>query len=100
MNKKLVNKLKKNIRVIPDFPKKGILFQDITSITDNKKLFTEVVNEISKYARKKKFTIIAGVEARGFIFGAAVAFKLGLPFVPIRKKRKASWKSSATKIFS
>tara|TARA_B100000886_G_scaffold94065_1_gene62216 strand:+ start:1036 stop:1575 length:540 start_codon:yes stop_codon:yes gene_type:complete len=88
LNKKLVNKLKKNIRVIPDFPKKGILFQDITSITDNKKLFTEVVNEISTYARKKKFTKIAGVEARGFIFGAAVAFKLGLPFVPIRKKGK------------
>ena len=74
--------------MIPNFPKKGILFQDITSITDNKKLFTEVVNEISKYARKKKFTKIAGVEARGFIFGAAVAFKLGLPFVPVRKKGK------------
>ena len=74
--------------MIPNFPKKGILFQDITSITDNKKLFSEVVNEISKYTRKKKFTKIAGVEARGFIFGAAVAFKLGLPFVPIRKKGK------------
>ena len=88
MNKKLVNRLKKNIRVIPNFPKKGILFQDITSITDNKKLFTEVINEISKYASKHKFTKIAGVEARGFIFGAAVAFKLGLPFVLIRKKGK------------
>ena len=88
MNKKLVNKLKKNIRVIPNFPRKGILFQDITSITDNKKLFTEVINEISKYASKQKFTKIAGIEARGFIFGAAVAFKLGLPFVPIRKKGK------------
>ena len=74
--------------MIPDFPKKGIMFQDITSVTDNKLLFKEVINEISKYASKHKFTKIAGVEARGFIFGAAVAFKLGLPFVPIRKKGK------------
>ena len=74
--------------MIPDFPKKGIMFQDITSVTDNKLLFKEVINEISKYASKHKFTKIAGIEARGFIFGAAVAFKLGLPFVPIRKKGK------------
>jgi len=88
LNKRLTNKLKKNIRVIPNFPKKGILFQDITSITDDKKLFNEVINEISKYASEQKFTKVAGVEARGFIFGVAVAFNLGLPFVPIRKKGK------------
>ena len=88
MNKKLKNKLKKKIRVIPDFPKKGILFQDITSITDNKKLFKEVVLEISKYVKKNKFTKIAAVEARGFIFGSAVSFKTEIPFVPIRKKDK------------
>ena len=88
MNKKLKNKLKKKIRVIPDFPRKGILFQDITSITDNKKLFKEVVLEISKYVKKNKFTKIAAVEARGFIFGSAVSFKTEIPFVPIRKKGK------------
>ena len=88
MNKKLKNKLKKKIRVIPNFPKKGIQFQDITSITDSKPLFTEVVNEISKYCKKNKFTKVAGIEARGFIFGSAVAYKLGLPFIPIRKKGK------------
>ena len=99
MNKKLVNKLKKNIRVIPNFPKKGILFQDITSITDNKKLFTEVINEISKYASKRKFSKIAGIEARGFIFGAAVAFKLSLPFVPIRKRGKLPGKVLRQKYF-
>ena len=88
MNKKLKNKLKRNIRVIPDFPKKGILFQDITSITDNKLLFKEVVDEISKYVRKNKFTKIAAVEARGFIFGSAVSYKTEIPFVPIRKKGK------------
>ena len=88
MNKKLKNKLKKTIRVIPDFPKKGIMFQDITSITDNKMLFKEVIYEISKYVKKNKFTKITAVEARGFIFGSAVSFKTEVPFVPIRKKGK------------
>ncbi len=88
MNKKLKNKLKKKIRVIPNFPKKGIQFQDITSITDNKQLFIEVVNEISRYCEKNNFTKVAGIEARGFIFGSAISYKLGLPFVPIRKKGK------------
>ena len=74
--------------MIPDFPKKGILFQDITSITDNKLLFREVVNEIAKYVKKNKFTKIAAVEARGFIFGSAVSYKTEIPFVPIRKKGK------------
>jgi adenine phosphoribosyltransferase len=88
LNKKIKNKLKKTIRVIPNFPKKGIMFQDITSITDNKKLFKEVVLEISKYIKRNKFTKIAAVEARGFIFGSAVSFKTEVPFVPIRKKGK------------
>ena len=74
--------------MIPDFPKKGILFQDITSITDNKLLFKEVVNEIAKYVKKNKFTKIAAIEARGFIFGSAVSYKTEIPFVPIRKKGK------------
>ena len=88
MNKKLSNKIKKKIRVIPDFPKKGILFQDITSITDNKTLFRDVILEISKYVKKNKFTKIAAVEARGFIFGSAVSFNTKVPFVPIRKSGK------------
>ena len=74
--------------MIPDFPKKGILFQDITSITDNKLLFREVVNEIATYVKKNKFTKIAAIEARGFIFGSAVSYKTEIPFVPIRKKGK------------
>ena len=64
------------------------MFQDITSITDNKMLFKEVIYEISKYVKKNKFTKIAAVEARGFIFGSAVSFKTEVPFVPIRKKGK------------
>jgi len=88
LNKKLSKELKKQIRVIPNFPKKGILFQDITSITYNAKLFHQVTKEISKYATKGKFTKIAAVEARGFIFGATVAFASKIPLVPIRKKGK------------
>ena len=81
-------RLKKRIRIIKNFPKKGILFQDITSITDDNKLFSEVVSEIVKYAKKNKITKIAGIEARGFIFGSATAIKLNIPFIPIRKKNK------------
>ena len=67
------------------------MFQDITSITDDKKLFVEVINEIVKYAKKNKITKIAGIEARGFIFGSASSVKLSIPFIPIRKKKQASW---------
>ena len=88
MNQKLNLELKKKIRVIPDFPKKGILFQDVTSITDSSKLFKKVIIELSNYARKNKISKIAGIEARGFIFGSAVAIKCNLPFIPIRKKNK------------
>ena len=88
MNKKLVIELKKKIRVIPNFPKKGILFQDVTSITDDGELFKKVVIELSNYTRKNKISKIAGIEARGFIFGSAVAIQCGLPFIPLRKKNK------------
>ena len=86
MNKKLKNKLKRNIRVIPDFPKKGILFQDITSITDNKLLFKEVVDEISKYVKKNKFTKIAAVEARGFILAQQFHIRLKSLLFLLEKK--------------
>ena len=88
MNKKLNKELNKKIRVIPNFPKKGILFQDITSITDDSKLFKKVVVELSNYVKKNKISKIAGIEARGFIFGSAIAVQCGLPFIPIRKKNK------------
>ena len=88
MNQKLNLELKKKIRVIPDFPKKGILFQDVTSITDNSKLFKKVIIELSNYARKNKISKVAGIEARGSIFGSAVAIQCNLPFIPIRKKNK------------
>ncbi|MDA7763496.1 adenine phosphoribosyltransferase [Pelagibacterales bacterium] len=88
MNKKLNKELKEKIRIIPNFPKKGILFQDVTSITDDSKLFKKVIVELSNYARKNKISKVAGIEARGFIFGSAVAIQCSLPFIPIRKKGK------------
>ena len=88
MKTNLATNLRKKIRVIEDFPKKGIFFQDITSITDDAKLLRQVVESISRYAKKNKFTKIAAVEARGFIFGAAIAYECNVPLVPIRKKGK------------
>ena len=88
MNEKLKIQLEKKIRVIPNFPKKGILFQDITSITDDQKLFKKVVTKLKEYSIKNDITKIAGIEARGFIFGSAAAIQSNLPFIPIRKKGK------------
>ena len=88
MNDNLSKNIKKKLRVINNFPKKGVKFQDITSITDNPKLFSETVKEIALYAKKNCITKIAGIEARGFIFGSAVAVKNNIAFVPIRKKNK------------
>lgn len=88
MNKILQKKLEKKIRVIPDFPIKGIMFQDIFSITENPKLVREIVKEISIQCQKYKITKVVGIEARGFIFGSLVANKNSIPFIPIRKKGK------------
>ena len=93
MSDNLKKQLKKKIRVIPDFPKKGILFQDITSITDDQKLFKKVVTRLKEYSIKNNITKIAGIEARGFIFGSTVAIQSNLPFIPIRKKGKLPGKT-------
>lgn len=80
-------KLKQFIRDVPDFPKKGIVFKDITPLLHSPQAFAQSVNEMVA-AWKGKVDIIAGLDARGFIFGAALAMKLGLPFLMIRKKGK------------
>lgn len=83
------------IRRVPDFPKPGILFYDITGLMLNPEAFREAINafcEIIKN-RKDKITAIAGLEARGFIFAGAIADKLGLPFILIRKKGKLPGKT-------
>ncbi len=80
--------LKEAIRDIPDFPKKGIIFKDITPLLKDGKKFKKAVNEIVKEFKDKKVDIVVSVEARGFIFGAAVAYRLGAGLVPVRKKNK------------
>tara|TARA_Y100000992_G_C21200627_1_gene460238 strand:+ start:428 stop:964 length:537 start_codon:yes stop_codon:yes gene_type:complete len=81
-------KIEKRIRIVNDFPIKGIKFQDIFSLTDDAALFKNIINEISKYVKKESITKIAGIEARGFIFASAVSFKCEIPFIPIRKPGK------------
>ena len=81
-------KLAKSIRVIPDFPKKGILFRDITTLLNDKKLFKKAVDDLVKLLKKKKIDYIVAAESRGFIFGGVLAYKLGCGFVPVRKPGK------------
>lgn len=78
----------KLIRDIPDFPKPGILFKDITPVLENGAAFSEVVDDLAADAKGKGAEVIVGIESRGFIFGAPVAYSLGLPFVVARKLGK------------
>ncbi|MDD4202640.1 MAG: adenine phosphoribosyltransferase [Candidatus Omnitrophica bacterium] len=80
--------LEKYITNIPDFPKKGIIFRDITTLISNKDAFKEVIRRLADQYKNKGITSIVGIEARGFIFGAALAYELGAKFVPARKKGK------------
>ena len=80
--------LKALVRTIPDYPKKGILFRDITTLIENPEGFKESVERIASQYRGKGITHVAGIEARGFIFGAGVAIALGVGFIPVRKKGK------------
>ena len=85
--------LKRYIRDIPDWPKKGILFRDITPLLINPKAFKAAVDALCADFTEAGIECVAAVEARGFIFGSAVAEKLGAGFVPIRKKGKLPWQT-------
>jgi adenine phosphoribosyltransferase len=80
--------LKPLVRSIPDYPKKGILFRDITTLIEHPEGFRESIERIASAHRGLGITHVAGIEARGFIFGAGVAIAMGTGFVPIRKKGK------------
>jgi len=88
--------LEKSIRNIPDFPKPGILFRDVTTLMQNKPAFKKSIDLLAKKYKGKKIDKVVGVEARGFIFGAALAHKLGAGFVPVRKKGKLPYKTIST----
>ena len=80
--------LKEHIRSIPDYPKKGILFRDITTLIKNEKAFSETINQIIKRVKDIKFDKIAAIESRGFVFASAVSYLLKKPFIMLRKKNK------------
>jgi adenine phosphoribosyltransferase len=80
--------LKSLVRSIPDYPKKGILFRDITTLIEHPEGFRESVERLADAHRGMNITHVAGIEARGFIWGAGVAIALGVGFVPVRKKGK------------
>ena len=80
--------LKKYIRSIPDYPKKGILFRDITTLIKNEDAFEETINQIVERSKKFNFSKIAAIESRGFVFASAVSYVLKKPFIMLRKKNK------------
>jgi adenine phosphoribosyltransferase len=84
---------KKHIREVPDFPKKGILFYDITTLLANPEAFGAIIDEMAQKVKDLKINKIAAIESRGFIFGAPLAQKLCLPFIPIRKPGKLPYKT-------
>ena len=87
------NKIKKVIRDVPDFPKPGIIFKDITPILLDPQLMREVVDEIVKQVQTLNLDAIVGIESRGFWFGIMLANQLNIPFIPIRKKGKLPYKT-------
>jgi len=88
--------LKAAIRDVPDFPIKGIVFKDITPVLQNGPLFRQAVDAIADRHTGKKVDAVVGIDARGFIFAGAVAYKLGVGMVPVRKKGKLPYKTVVT----
>ena len=80
--------LKKYIRSIPDYPKKGILFRDITTLIKNEKAFSQCIDEIVSQSKNFKFNKIAAIESRGFVFASAISYLLKKPFILLRKQNK------------
>ncbi|KFZ43921.1 adenine phosphoribosyltransferase [Anoxybacillus flavithermus] len=80
--------LKQYVTIVPDFPKPGIQFKDITTIMDKGEVYKYATDQIVNYAREKQIDVVVGPEARGFIIGCPVAYALGVGFVPVRKEGK------------
>ena len=93
----IVEKLRAAVRDVPDFPKKGIVFKDITPILNDPVLFRASIDLFLERCRGKGIDKIVGIDARGFLFGTAVAYELGLGFVPIRKRGKLPYQTDRAK---
>src|SRR2546425_6070741 len=92
-----VEKLRAGVRDVSDFPKKGIVFKDITPILSDHALFRASIDLILERCPGKKIDKVVGIDARGFLFGSAVAYELGVGFVPIRKRGKLPYKTEIAK---
>ena len=86
-----------SIRDVPDFPKPGIIFKDITTLLNNKKAFSLLMDHLESRYKDYDLDFIAGIESRGFIFGAALASRLNIGFVPVRKKGKLPYTTVSEK---
>ena len=89
----LSDKLKDAIRDVQDFPKKGVVFKDITPILSDATLMSDITNFLAVVYQNQEIDAIAGIESRGFIFGPLIAQSLGIPFIPIRKSGKLPYKT-------
>ena len=90
-----IDHLKETIRDVPDFPKKGIIFKDITTLLKDAASYREAVDALVRSVKSKDSDLIVGIESRGFIFGSVVAYQLGIGFAPIRKKGKLPAKTQS-----
>src|SRR5438094_2055567 len=93
----MLEKLRTGIRDVPDFPKKGIVFKDITPLLSDQTLFRASIDLFLERCRGKEIDKIVGIDARGFVFGSAVAYELGVGFVPIRKRGKLPYRTETAK---
>lgn len=89
----IVHKIKHTIRDVPDFPKPGIIFKDITPLLKDPLLCNQIIEALAQPLKDIKIDVVAGIESRGFLFGMGLAQKLGVPFVPIRKEGKLPYKT-------
>ena len=90
--KKVMN-IKEKIRVVPDFPTPGIQFYDITTLLNDGQAFRETIDAMVQIAKKFNPDVVIALESRGFFFGPVIAYQLGIPFVPVRKKGKLPYKT-------
>jgi len=90
-----MDELKKLIREIPDYPKPGILFYDLTTLLKDQKGFRRLIDKLCEHYAGHKIDLVAGIEARGFIFAPALAYRLGAGFVPVRKPKKLPGKTAS-----
>jgi adenine phosphoribosyltransferase len=93
----VLEKLRASVRDVPDFPKKGIVFKDITPILGNPGMFRASIDLFLERCRGKTIDKIVGIDARGFLFGSTVAYELGVGFVPIRKRGKLPYETEIAK---